>query len=68
MSIPKGVIDMNAKTQRLIVREWAKLPSSEKQTDEHVARFVLKLVAKAPKTMLNVRGLNEVRDLVRPGQ
>jgi hypothetical protein len=58
---------MNARTQRFIVREWGKLTSSEKLTDEHVARFVLKLISKASKTMLNVRGLDEIRDLLRSG-
>jgi hypothetical protein len=56
---------MKAGTQRFILREWAKLPSSEKESDELVVRFEMRLVARAPQTMLNVKGLNEVRDLLR---
>jgi hypothetical protein len=60
-------MDMNAAARRFILREWARVPITERQTDEQVVSFVLRLVARAPRTMMKVKGLDEVRELLRSG-
>jgi hypothetical protein len=43
------------------------VPISEKQIEEHIDDFVMRLVVRAPRTMLNVKRLDEVRALVGAG-